>query len=132
MPKLIDFAIEHKWRLTIDRALLFHPSIRDPLYNVPVEFSLKLQTSAGYFWSKPPRIALHYGLQREGEHAMMETFLHETAHAMQWFVYKEINHGASWWEMMHQLGQKPVRTHNLAACARAKAVAPGNADGMGL
>lgn len=37
---------------------------------------------------------------------------------MQFYLYHEINHGASWWEMMHQLGQKPKRTHQIAVVKR--------------
>lgn len=101
---------------TIARAISFHPEIGPRLWAVSVEFDAGLHRSAGRF-STNAGITLHPGLRHTADKkALAETFLHEVAHAAQWLAYGEINHGASWWEMMHQLGQRPVRTHDIKEC----------------
>lgn len=105
----------------IERAFSFHPilSLTDRLWNLPVEYNFRLKTTAGQFWSQDMRIVLHPGLLNAEKQDHIATFLHELAHAMQFTVYKQRGHGASWWEMMHQLGQQPRRTHQIAACSKA-------------
>ena len=121
MSTVKDFANQHGLMLTVRRAMSFHPQhfpdATSSLWSIPVEYSAHLQTSAGYFHCGPPmKITLHYGLQRSALHELHETFLHELAHAMQWIRYAKVDHNATWWEMMHQLGAHPVRTHKIAAC----------------
>lgn len=101
----------------LERAFSFHPTICISTLGTRVEWSNRLQTSAGYA-SGIRGITLHQSLRAALRDEWIETFLHEVAHMMQFYLYHEINHGASWWEMMHQLGQKPKRTHQIAAVKR--------------
>lgn len=128
-----EFAVQHGLAATLLRALSFHPTIGPRLLAVPVEYNPNLTTAAGQFTTRggPPRISLHLALPNEAPGELAATFLHEVAHAMQWFVYSEVNHSASWWEMMHQLGQRPTRLHTMNLRARSTR-APGGADDMGL
>jgi hypothetical protein len=98
------------------RALSYHPTIAQALLATPCDWSSKLHASAGYASSRRG-ISLHHGLRAEGPQAIIDTFLHEVAHIMQYLVYREFNHGATWWEMMHHLGAKPVRTHSYKSAA---------------
>jgi len=111
------FAQEFGLVSVIDRAISFHPSqfINGKLYNVPVNWNHKLRRTAGTFSSKDG-IELHPGLACASPRDLHATFLHELAHAMQFLVYGKVDHGETWWEMMHQLGQKPTRTHNIPEC----------------
>lgn len=122
-----EFALNISATRIIQWALLFHPQIQGKLMHIPVVWNTNLDSSGGNFRSQPAMlISLHPALQREGATAVHETFLHELAHAMQWLVYHEVNHGATWWEMMHQLGQKPRRCHqmNLRAKGNQAAMSP--------
>ena len=117
-----EFSRQYGLMPVIDRAISYHPQIRNRLLQCPVEWSGRLQTSAGYA-SSTRGITLHHSLQMADQRQnLIETFLHEAAHMMQHFAYGEINHGATWWEMMHQLGQKPKRTHAIAAVKRRREV----------
>lgn len=123
MTTLREFAMECSQQGTIQRAISFAPLIGPALWAVPVEWSLRLKKSAGYFHSSPLGITLHPDLKRQGRSAVVETFLHETAHAMQWLRYREVTHGESWWEAMHQLGQKPQRCHSMKLRSASRATA---------
>jgi SprT-like family len=111
------FATEFGLVSVIDRAITFHPAAlgNGRLYAVQVEWNHRLERSAGRFNSLRG-IELHPGLAHAKAKDLHETFLHELAHAMQFLVYGKVDHLASWWEMMHQLGQKPTRTHNIPEC----------------
>lgn len=127
------FSTQHGTDALIQRALTYHPSIAANLYAIPVNFNSSLSTAAGNFRTKPLAINLHIGLNRAQHSDLKATFLHEVAHAMQWLRYHEINHGASWWEMMHLLAQKPQRCHQIAACSRqGTKIAADNPDDLGL
>lgn len=130
MSNVETFAREYGLMPVIDRACSFHPLIKSALLATPCEWNLRLHSSAGYYHSERG-ITLHLGLKREGSEATRATFLHEVAHAMQWLRYREVNHGASWLEMMHQLGQQPKRTHSYAACG-GPARSNVNPDDIGL
>ena len=117
---LKDFAQKYDTLSIIKRALLYHPNIELSLYCIPVDFNMKLDAAAGNFRSNPLKINLHVRLPQHGLVELQKTFLHETAHAMQWLAYKEVNHGESWWEMMHHLAQKPERCHSMDLKARTK------------
>lgn len=112
------FALDYRLTSVLHRALLFHPQIGSALHAVPVEWNPRLKAAAGNFTTKPIGISLHPALIRERAGEIEKTFLHEVAHAMQYLQYKEVNHGESWWEMMHQLGQKPERCHSMSLRAR--------------
>lgn len=99
----------------VDRALSFHPQIRHNLMAVRIEFNFNLKRVAGRAFQSG-RIELHPGLLHGSKQDLIETFLHELAHIMQYYSYGVMDHGASWWEMMHQLGQRPKRTHNIGEC----------------
>lgn len=101
----------------IDRAISFHPAALGTgrLYAVKVDWNHRLERSAGRFNSLRG-IELHPGLTHAKPKDLHETFLHELAHAMQWLVYAKVDHLETWWEMMHQLGQKPKRTHSIPEC----------------
>lgn len=119
----------------IDRAISFHPNAlgNGKLYEVKVDWNLNLKSCAGRFSSKI-EIELHPGLAHAQVHDRNATFLHELAHAAQWLVYRKVDHLETWWEMMHQLGQKPQRTHSIPEC-RGK-ITPArvgiNAEDLGL
>ena len=107
----------------IDRAISFHerlPGTNPGLWGISVEYTARMQRRAGCFRGNEMAIELHPALAgpfaKRGEH--IETFLHELAHAMQWIVYRRVDHGETWYEMMHQLGQQPKRCHNIAACTK--------------
>lgn len=114
---VLTFAKEHGLQSVIDRAISFHPQKLGggALYRVPVDWNHRLRKCAGTFSSKDG-IALHPGLAHAKVSDLHATFLHELAHAAQWLVYSKVDHGESWWEMMHQLGQKPKRTHSIPEC----------------
>lgn len=111
------FAQEFGLIQVIARAISFHPNALagGKLYSVKVEWNHRLERSAGRFNSLRG-IELHPGLAHAKPKDLHETFLHELAHAMQWLVYRKVDHGETWWEMMHQLGQKPRRTHSIPEC----------------
>lgn len=124
----------------IERAISFHtelPGTRPSLWDIPIRYNGQMQTAAGYCHYEPEMwISLHPVLtgQRTTRLDHVETLLHELAHAMSWIVYgpRGRGHGAHWWEMMHQLGQKPRRTHAIAACKPATDKATLSLDDMGL
>lgn len=112
------FAQEFGLIPVIDRAITFHPSAlgNGRLYAVKVDWNINLRKAAGRFNSLRG-IELHPGLAHTKVKDLHETFLHELAHASQWLVYGKVDHLATWWEMMHQLGQKPTRTHSIPECS---------------
>ncbi len=121
----------------IDRAITFHdklPGANRALWNITVEYNTAFQRRGGCFRGREMAIELHPALNgpfaKPSEHAA--TFLHELAHAMQWIVYGRVDHGATWWEMMHQLGQEPKRCHNIAACTKPSTKSKLGLDDMGL
>lgn len=127
-----DFAQQTNSLETIQRAMSFHPNSRiTESWGIPVEYSGELQTSAGKFYTRPIFIRLHLGLQLDPK-ALRETFLHELAHAHQWLVHGTCDHGETWWEAMHRLGQKPVRTHRIASVGKPRTLPTRNAEDMGL
>lgn len=113
MPTLAEFAIRLGQEPVLRRAISFTPNIDVALLTCPTNWSLRLRSSAGYFHSSPFQITLHPDLQRQGHQALVETLLHEVAHAMQWLRYKLVDHGETWQEAMYQLGQKPQRMHSM-------------------
>ena len=140
MLTVSQLAIQLEITLTIERAISYHPALPGAnrhLWNIPITYPNRLQTAAGYCHYNPLRIDLHPGLlgpdAAKAEH--VATFLHELAHAMSVMVYGIAagrGHGEHWWEMMHQLGQRPQRTHKIAACRKASLVAKRTLDDMGL
>ncbi len=118
MPTVKTIAAQHGLEQIISRAHSFHPQLQSRAQSIlgtEVNYSDRLQTSAGNFAPRKNLISLHPAFlgprTRTQDH--LETFLHELAHLHQWVVYGRCDHGATWWEMMHQLGQKPVRTHEF-------------------
>lgn len=112
------FATEFGLIQVIDRAISFHPAAlgNGKLYSIKVDWNLSLRKAAGRFGTNQG-IELHPGLAHAKPKDLHETFLHELAHAMQWLVYRKVDHAETWWEMMHQLGQKPTRTHSIPECS---------------
>ncbi len=124
MPNVHDMAEELGLLDTIARAVSFHPAklCLGVVWNIPVEYTTRLQTSAGMcHYRDGLRITFHPVLARE-EHRtdLVETFLHELAHAHAHIVYGQPahGHGEHWWEMMHQLGQSPRRCHAISDVSR--------------
>lgn len=122
---------------TINRAISFQPTLarlERVIWDTPITYPTQMGTSAGWFRANPCRISLHPAL--EGTRAQpqdhIETFLHELAHEHQFLVYGIVDHGATWWEMMYQLGQQPRRTHKIAACKPLSHMAALTPDEMGL
>lgn len=107
------FAAQYNITSILARAISFHPQVRDQILAVTVEWNPNLRTSAGQFDKRPSKVSLNRALHAEGTTEIIDTFLHEVAHAMQHFVYNKVDHGETWWEMMHQLGQKPRRCHQM-------------------
>lgn len=129
------FAQEFGLIQVIARAISFHPAAlgNGKLYAVKVEWNHNLRKAAGRF-SSIRGIELHPGLAHAKPKDLHETFLHELAHAMQFLVYGKVDHGETWWEMMHQLGQRPIRTHSIPECSgRLTPASVGiNAEDLGL
>lgn len=124
MPNVRELAESLALLDIISRAVSFQPKIHlGTVWNIPVEFDNRLQTAAGNCHYHPSLlIKLNPVLRRDNHRVdLVETFLHELAHAHAWIVYGERGrgHGAEWWEMMHQLGQIPRRAHSIAACKKA-------------
>ena len=124
MHNVRSLAKEFHIEWMIERAFSFHPEyMPGGLWQTPVETNDRLQRVAGQCHYRPLRITLHPALfgpfAKPGE--LVETFLHELAHAMAVHRYgiDARGHGAHWREMMHQLGQQPRRCHNIAACTKA-------------
>lgn len=136
MHTVKSLAYQRGLTAVLDRAFSFHTQLGTAdVWNIPVEFSDRIQTSAGNFRAKPRggQIKLHRALEAPAnKQPLDETFLHELAHAMQWLVYGVCDHSATWWEMMHQLGQKPRRTHAIAACKPAKEYTYKSVEELGL
>lgn len=122
---------------TIQRAFGFHLKLQtldQIIWDMPVEYNPRLERTAGRAHCSEGKIELHTCFangQASREHHI-ETFLHELAHIHQWLVYHTADHGADWWEMMFQLGQKPKRTHSITACRAASATARVSIEEMGL
>lgn len=126
----------------IERAFSFHDEyFPGQLWRVPVTLNDRLQRVAGkcrYTQLGVEALALELHPALFGPFAkrneLVETFLHELAHAMAWERYGAIGrgHGEHWSEMMHQLGQRPVRCHCIAACTKATEKAKVGLDDMGL
>lgn len=133
---VLDIAKDLGLEAVIERAVTFHPGKLHlgVVWNIPVEFDNRLQTAAGMcHYYTGLRITLNPCLQlAEQRQDLCETFLHELAHAHAWLVYAARGHGERWWEMMYQLGQRPQRTHNIAACKKATTIAVKSLDDMGL
>ncbi len=129
----------------IDRGFSFYETVSESkhvnfphtgLWGISVYQNDRLQRVAGKCRYVPMELELHPALfgpfaQRN---ELIETFLHELAHAMAWVKYGSAGrgHGEHWWEMMHQLGQIPRRCHNIAACTKADTKAVLGLDDMGL
>lgn len=133
MRTVRDFAQELGVERIIERAITFHtelPGTRPSLWDIPVDWFINMTRAAGNAHSQKG-IKLNPALRNHGPSALRETFLHEVAHIMQHIVYGRMDHGATWWEMMHQLGQKPTRTHcmNLQASSQTTKLNP---DDLGL
>ncbi|HMD81350.1 MAG TPA: SprT-like domain-containing protein, partial [Anaerolineales bacterium] len=112
---VLDFATELKQMTYISRALSYYSHIGPKLWVIPCEWNYDLKTSAGRF-SARRGITLHPGLKKADPAHMVETFMHELAHAMQYLAHGKVNHGHSWHEMMYLLAQRPERLHNIAEC----------------
>lgn len=100
----------------IERALTYHPNITRKTWETRVIWDRSLKKAAGQFRSRERVILLHPGLKLAHKFQYVETFLHELAHAMQWYAYAKADHGPTWYEMMHILAQKPKRLHNIPEC----------------
>lgn len=117
-----SFMLGKRWRnqsmeSIIQRALTYHPSITRRVMELRVVWNHNLQTAAGRFHSAKNQIELHPGLAYAHQaNKLEETFLHELAHAMQWYAYSKCDHAESWWEMMHLLATTPKRCHNEPMC----------------
>lgn len=133
---VLDFARELGLESCIARATTFHPGKLHlgVVWNVPVEYNDRLQTTAGLCHYQPTvRLELNCSLRLPNQRVhLIETFLHELAHAHAFMVYGCRGHGNEWWKMMHQLGQIPRRTHNIAACHKSGTTATKTLDDMGL
>lgn len=139
MQNVLDFANELGLVAVIERAATYHPVKLHlgVVWNIPVEYTNRLQTTAGMcHYEGGLRITLNPALRAPSERQhLIETFLHELAHAHAAIVYGVRDgrgHGEHWWEMMHQLGQRPIRTHAIAACRKATDKATMSLDDMGL
>lgn len=128
MTTVRDFAKVRGLDRVIERAISFHPQLPGGLWQTPVSTGERFQTRAGDA-SKQHGIRLHSQLRGKD---LDETFLHELAHIMELIVYGSSSHGATWWEMMHQLGQKPKRTHQIAACKKLRTSTHLSADQLDL
>lgn len=102
--------------LIIARAITFHPEIELSLLATKVEWEPRFKTSGGQYYPRERKIALHPGLRYAEPQDLIQTFLHEVAHAGQHLAYRKCDHGETWWELMHQLGQRPKRTHQIPEC----------------
>lgn len=137
MHTVRTLAVELGLESVIERAFSFHPEwFPGGLWQIPVESNPRLERVAGRCRYNPLGLELHSALfgpfaQRV---ELVDTFLHELAHAMAWERYGAIGrgHGEHWWEMMHQLGQRPIRCHNIAACTKASDEAKVGLEDMGL
>lgn len=112
-------APEHKpygMRFLITRALTYHPNITRKVWETRVLYNPDLRTTAGRFMPRASLIEMHPGHKFADRRHLKETFLHELAHAMEWYAYRKGGHGQTWYEMMHILAQKPERTHNIDEC----------------
>lgn len=101
---------------TIERAMTYEPGKFSGLWEIPVQYDFRLRSSAGN--ANKFRIKLHPGLLQASTREHVETFLHELAHTMDCFCRGQSGHDYPWQEMMIRLGQKPVRTHNIATCKK--------------
>lgn len=103
----------------ITRALTYYPDISVKVWPTPVVWTSRVSRTAGRARGTKDGgfIYLHIGLLSEGREAIKATFLHELAHIMQWYAHQEINHGESWWKMMHILDQRPARLHAYKSAA---------------
>lgn len=93
----------------IERCLTYYPLKVEAVWSVPVEYSERFVSSAGYAHQSRgitlnPRI-------RSIRNEPKETFLHEVAHMIQWLAYGHIDHGYTFHEVMHRLAQVPQRCH---------------------
>lgn len=120
--------------LVIARAITFHPEIELPLLATRVEWNPRFKHTAGQYSPREKLITLHPGLRYAEPSDLIGTFLHEVAHVMQVLTYRKCDHGETWWEMMHQLGQRPKRTHSIPEChTKLTAASIGlTAEGLGL
>jgi len=100
----------------INRALTYHPNITRKTWETRIVWDPALKSVAGQFRTKICLIRLHPGLKLAHRFHYTETFLHELAHAMQWYAYGKCDHGQTWYEMMHILAMKPERLHNIPEC----------------
>jgi predicted SprT family Zn-dependent metalloprotease len=91
------------------------------VWSVPVMWNWRLKSSAGFARINPFQIELHPGLNDATPHDLRTVFLHELAHICQHILYPEctMSHGYEWHEAMIRLGERPIRTHNIAACKSA-------------
>lgn len=91
-----QFATDIGVNAILTRALSFHPHIGTRIRGIRVEFDGGLKREAGQF-STQRGIRLHPGLMAPGKSSkdLIETFLHELAHAMQWLAYSKIDHSAT-------------------------------------
>lgn len=132
------FAEQYNLVSIIERAASFHPNKihLGVVWNIPVEFNPRLMTTAGLCHYSPAfRIELNSSLGLESERvALIDTFLHELAHAHAFMTHgpEARGHGWQWHEAMWQLGQTPQRLHRIAACRKATTKAVLDLDDMGL
>src|SRR3954471_1484838 len=91
------------------------------VWSVPVTWNWRLKSSAGFARINPFQIELHPGLNDATPLDLRTVFLHEVAHICQHILYPEcrMSHGYEWHEAMIRLGERPIRTHNIAACKSA-------------
>jgi hypothetical protein len=115
-----SFARELGLQDILSRAISFDPRL-EKTKQIPVAFNWNLKSCAGR--GSTSKIHLHPGLRDQGKIALISTFLHEVAHAMEGLIYGgwKYGHGYNWFEQMIRLGQVPERTHNYAACRQRKA-----------
>lgn len=106
------FAHAYNCDVEVMRGISFYPPMGPRLLVVPVEWLWRPSGTAGKA-HRQGKIQLHRGLLDQPVYDLVETFLHEVAHIMQWLRYGMMDHGATWHEAMYQLGQKPMRCHSM-------------------
>lgn len=110
MPTVRQAAQSCNAEYEIARCLTYYTSKVSDVWSVQVEFSARQSRSAGF--AHPDRgIILNARLMNiHGE--PKSTLLHEVAHMLQHIVYGRMDHGYTFHEIMHRLGQPPARCHS--------------------
>lgn len=84
----------------------------------PISLNKRMRTSAGRAFRLELRIELNQRLFEKPSNSkniqgLERTVIHEFAHLMDWLMYGNFGHGATWKRIMRKMGQPDHRCHNL-------------------